>query len=274
MERELNLHFLEKHVIRIAKSAARLARKANFEIQTKDAPANIVTTSDLAVQELLCRELKKLLPCAGFLCEEANLQDTKKELCWVIDPIDGTTNYSRGIAQCAVSVALVRGEECLLGVVYDIYGGSVFSAVKGGGARLDGKPIRVSERRFENALFCTAMSLYRKDLAAACRDIIYDVYMEANDIRRFGSCALELCYLAAGHCELYFEMRVYPWDYAAAYLVLSEAGGVLTGFDGTSPSFYKTTPLIGANNRENYTRLAGIVKKHLKEIPYEEERYE
>ena len=274
MKQELDLAALEVKLIAAVRAAAELARGANFEIATKDAPANIVTTMDVAVQELLCSELKKLLPCAGFLCEEANLQDTKKELCWVIDPIDGTTNYARGIADSAVSVALVRGEDCLVGVVYDIFGGRVFSACKGGGARLDGKPIRVSERRFENALFCTAMSLYRKDLAAACRDIIYDVYMEANDIRRFGSCALELCYLAAGHCELYFEMRVYPWDYAAAYLILSEAGGVLTGFDGTSPSFYKTTPLIGANNRENYTRLAGIVKKHLKEIPYEEEHYE
>ncbi len=274
MERELDLLSLEKRVIRIAKSAAALARRANFEIQTKDAPANIVTTSDLAVQELLCRRLKKLLPCAGFLCEEAGLQDTKKELCWVIDPIDGTTNYARGIADCAVSVALVRGEDCLVGVVYDIFGGRVFSACKGGGARLDGKPIRVSERRFENALFCTAMSLYRKDLAAVCRDIIYDVYMEANDIRRFGSCALELCYLAAGQCDLYFEMRVFPWDYAAAKLVLTEAGGVLTGFEDTPPSFYKTTPLIGANSRENHTRLAGIVRKHLDKLPYEEEHYE
>ncbi len=114
------------------------------------------------------------------------------------------------------------------------------------------------------------MSLYRKEYAEICRDIIFDVYNKCNDFRRFGSCALELCYLAAGKCDLYFEIRVFPWDYAASYLILKEAGGVLKGLNGENLSYDKPTVLVGANNLENYEKLNDIIKKYLKELPYTE----
>ncbi|MBE6532157.1 MAG: inositol monophosphatase [Ruminococcaceae bacterium] len=261
---------LLESVIALVKEAAELARKTELSVIEKGAPENIVTESDLAVQRFLHERLGELLPRSAFFCEEEGLCENSGECVWIIDPIDGTANYSRGIHESAISVALVVGKEARLGVVYNIFTGDIFSAVRGGGAFLNGKKITVSKRSFREGLFCTAMCVYKKELAALCRDVIYDAYMECNDLRRFGGCALELCYIAAGRCELFFEMRVFPWDYAAAYLILSEAGGVLYGFDGEELDFSKTTMLVGANNRENYEKLAGIVKKHIKSLPYED----
>ena len=129
---------------------------------------------------------------------------------------------------------------------------------------MNGTPIFVSDKKFENGILCTAMSLYKKELANQCSKIIYEIYMQCNDFRRFGSCALELCYLAAGMCDLYFEIRVFPWDYAAASLILSEAGGVVSSLDGDKLSFDKPTLLLGANNYDNHIRLKKIVAKYIK----------
>ena len=114
------------------------------------------------------------------------------------------------------------------------------------------------------------MSLYKKDYAKICGDIIYETYMQCNDVRRFGSCAIELCYLAAGKCDLYFEIRVFPWDYAAAYLILSEAGGIVRGLGDKKLELNRPTVVVAANNAENYERLSRIVNKYLKKTPYEE----
>ena len=112
------------------------------------------------------------------------------------------------------------------------------------------------------------MSTYRKELARSCSDIIYDVYMECNDVRRTGSAALELCLMAAGFAELYFEMRLMPWDYAAASLILTEAGGVVCGFDGKKPSMSTPSLFIAANSEENCNRILCAVHRHLEKLPY------
>ncbi len=261
---------LLESVITLVKEAAEVARKTELSVIEKGAPENIVTESDLAVQRFLHEKLAELLPGSSFFCEEEGLCEISEEYVWIIDPIDGTANYSRGIPESAISVALIFGSKAVLGVVCNVFTGDIFSAVRGGGAYLNGKKIAVSKRSFREGLFCTAMCVYKKELAAMCRDVIYDAYMECNDLRRFGGCALELCYIAAGRCELFFEMRVFPWDYAAAYLILTEAGGVLYGFDGGELDFRKTTMLVGANSKENYDKLEKIVKKHIKSIPYED----
>lgn len=261
---------MKEQLINIVKEASKLMLCSDFEISEKDGAANIVTSADIAVQRFLRTELNKLFPEAGFLCEEEDFNDTESEYYWVIDPIDGTTNFSRGIGECAISVALVHKKKAVLGVVYNPYLDDMFSAEAGRGAELNGKPISVSERPFEGGLFCTAASLYRKEFAKICFDIISDVHHQCNDFRRIGTCALELCYLAAGKCELYFEIRVFPWDYAAGLLILREAGGVIYGFDREEPLFDKPTVLVGANNRENFERLNSIVLKYLDKVPYKE----
>ena len=260
---------LKKQTERIVKAAAKFARNVHFTVSEKGDVANVVTTADLNVQRYLKKKLKELLPQAGFYCEEENLREnTESEYVWVIDPIDGTMNYTRGIPQCAISVGLIRNNEAVVGVVHNPFQKDTFSAALGDGATKNGKPIHVSSYTFERSLLFTAMSVYKKDLAPICNEIISEAYSQCSDVRRFGTCALELCYIAEGAADLFFEIRVFPWDYAGAYLVLKEAGGVLKGFNGETLAFDKPTPLVGANSVENYEKLNRIVMRHMKKIPY------
>ena len=260
-------NLIEK-VSAIVREASRLMVREGFAIQEKGSVENIVTSSDLAVQDYLTERLAQLLPGSGFLCEEEDLEDLKHEYVWIIDPIDGTANYARGIADCCISVALTRNGVLQLGVVYSPARQELYTALAGKGAWCNGRRIRVSDRPFEDGLFCTAMSTYRKEFAKTCSDIIFDVYMQSNDTRRFGSAALELCMMAAGIIELYFEMRLQPWDYAAAGLILREAGGTIGSFDGAFPSLEKASMVIAANTQASCKRLLDTVHRHLDALPY------
>lgn len=251
-------------VEKTVREAARIFKKRTFEIKYKEGFENIVTSADLEIQQFLCEQLAMLVPESGFICEEENVNDSQgREFVWVIDPIDGTTNYARGISESCISVALMKNNEVVLGIVYNPTKDEMFAATKGGGASLNGVPIAVSQRRFEEGILCTAMCVYEKRYAKMCSDIIYDAYMACNDVRRFGSCALELCYIAKGDCELYFEFKVKPWDFAAAYLILTEAGGVLTGFSGEELKLDTPALLVGANNKDNHEMLMSYVTKHI-----------
>lgn len=255
-------------VIDIVKKASELMDASDFEIEEKGSIENIVTSSDLAVQHYLTEHLSELIPGCGFFCEEDDLQNTEQEFIWIIDPIDGTANYARHIEDCSISVALARKGELQLGVVYSPWRKELYCAELGKGATLNGKPIQVSKRNFEQGLFCTAMSTYCKEWAKACSDIIYDIYMQSNDTRRLGSAALELCMLASGRIELYFELRLQPWDYAAAMLILSEAGGVTLSHDGKAPSLSRQSLVIAANSQSSVSRLLEAVHRHLPQMPY------
>ena len=252
----------------IVRRASELMLTDVFSINEKDGCANIVTSSDLAVQDFLCRELRKLIPESGFFCEEEEFHDPDKEYVWVIDPIDGTANYSRGIDHCCISVALEHFGEIILGVVFSPARNEIYTAEKGKGAFCNGKPIHVSERSFGNSLFCTAMSTYRKEYAGICNEVIMDTYRQCNDFRRFGSAAIELCFLARGFIELYFEFRLQPWDYAAAMLILTEAGGYIRNLDGSLPRLNSPDLVFAANSEDSINRLSGIVRGHISTIPY------
>ena len=263
MNDTLNLNSLLPKVQATVREASRLMMdREHLLIKTKGAVTNLCTSADLAVQDFLYQELRKLLPGSGFLGEEENLVDVNHPYVWVVDPIDGTANFARQIPECCISVALRGDDEILLGVVYNPYHDQLFDAVKGSGARLNGQPIHVSDRPFENGLLCTALCLYHKQYSATCSAIIYEAYQRCNDVRRFGSCAIELCYMACGLCELFFEYRVQAWDYAAACLILTEAGGVLTGRDGARLHFDAPTTLVGANNAGNHRILNEIVTRY------------
>ena len=257
---------LETRLQEITAKVAEMVRFTQFDIHQKAGDLDIVTSNDLAAQHYLQKHLSELLPESGFYCEEENVRQLDREYVWVIDPIDGTANYARGIGECCISVGLLHHGKPVVGVVRCIFRDDVYSAIAGCGARKNGQPIHVSDRPFKAGLFCTAMCLYTKEHAALCNEIIFDAYMKCNDVRRFGSCAIELCYLAEGKCELFFELRVFPWDYAAALLILQEAGGMLRGFADEELRFNKPTALVGANNPENYRILADIVCRHMKQI--------
>lgn len=247
----------------VVKEASKLMLTDDFMIKEKGDVANIVTSSDLAVQDFLCRRLSELLPGSGFLCEEKDVWDTSKEYTWIIDPIDGTANYARGVAQCAISVGLKHNDEMYMGVVYLPRTDELFTAQRGCGAWLNGKRIHVSDRSFANGVMCTALPVYHKEYAKVCSEIILDTFTQCNDIRRFGAAAPELCYLAMGRVELYFEYLLSPWDFAAASLILAEAGGALSGLNGESLTCTSPSGVIAANTAENLDRLREIIQKHL-----------
>lgn len=237
-----------------------------FDVEEKDGASNLVTTVDCAVQQYLKTELSKVLPEADFLGEE-DPHFVENGMFWVVDPIDGTSNFVRGMNLSAISVALVENGEGVLGVVYNPFTDEMFYAVKGGGAFLNGTPIRVTDKDLSYSLLFTAFSLYNKNLAEPCEKVLWELYPKCDDFRRLGSAAIELCYIAAGRAELYFEMRVFPWDWAAAGVVLKEAGA----FVGTlhQPLRYdKPIILIVGNTEENYQAVASTVLKHVPVLPY------
>lgn len=260
---------LLKKVLKIVRKSAKLMMRG-FTLEEKDSPANIVTSADIAVQNFLCKSLLPLVPNSAFFGEEGNEEVKNAEYLWVVDPIDGTTNFSRGISECAISVALIYKNEAILGVVYSPFRNEMYFAEKGKGAYLNDVRIETSKRGFESSLFCTALCLYKKEYAEQCIDIIREIYKECADIRRFGSCALDMCHLASGKCELFFEFRVYPWDYAGAYLILKEANGIVSSCHGEKLEFDRVTPIVAANNVENYKKLAEVVDKFIPQIPYDE----
>ena len=259
---------LIRQVEGIVREASGLMVRSGFEVHDKGSRENLVTSSDIAVQHFLTKRLEELLPGSGFLCEEEDLADLTHEYVWIVDPIDGTANYARGIESCCISVALVKDGSPWIGVVYSPWRGELYTAGKGLGARCNGQRIRVSDRPFEDGLLFTAMSTYRKEFARLCSDIIYDVYMECNDLRRTGSAAVELCLIASGKAELYFEMRLQPWDYAAGGLILEEAGGTVCGFDGGFPSLTSASLVAAGNTKENCDRVLRTVRRHMPALPY------
>jgi len=238
-------------------------KDVSFDITQKEGFANIVTSNDVAVQDFLCKELGLLLPGSGFLCEEEDMWDTTHQYTWIIDPIDGTANYSRGIPNSAICVGLKKGDEMYMGVVYVVLTGELFYAEKGKGAYMNGTPIHVSNRSWNNCIMCTALSVYHKEYTQVCSNIIVDTFQQINDIRRFGAAAPELCYLAMGRCELYFEYLLSPWDFAAASLILTEAGGVLSDLNSNPLSLTQPTGVLAGNNIDNLSLLQEIVKNNL-----------
>lgn len=241
-----------------------------FSISQKQGASNIVTSSDIAVQEFLRQRLSILLPGSGFICEEEDVHDVSHDDVWIIDPIDGTANYSRGIRECAVCVGLQHAGAMEIAAVYMPRTDELFAAERGKGAFLhhprtgkSSQQIHVSERPFSDAIMCTALPVYYKEYASVCADIIRETFLQCNDIRRFGSAASELCYLAMGRCEMYFEYLLSPWDFAAASLILEEAGGVLCNLEGHPLLFTQPSGVLAANNVENLNRLIEIVRKSI-----------
>ncbi len=255
------LHRVEEIVI----EASTLWGKQPLDIKLKSVKEDLVTSTDLEVQSFLNVELTKIIEDSVVFGEE-NHNNTIREHTWVVDPIDGTMNFVRRIPFSAISVALLKEGEIVLGVVYNPFTHELFSALKNHGAFLNHEPIHVSTRPFGESLFCTALSLYQKKYAPVCIDIMKSVYDDCSDIRRFGSCALELCYLACGRIDLFFEIRVFFWDYAAAGIILSEAGGYILSGSNTLAEEGKAISLIAGNSNENFQKLKSIVDRKLNKM--------
>lgn len=251
-----------KQVIDIVKEASKLMTD-NITIEQKGNDSNYVTSADVNVQHYLEEHLPNLIPGSTFLGEEEEKSKFDSEYVWVVDPIDGTANFIRDLKASVISVGLVKEGKPYLGVIYDPYKDEIYYAERGKGAFMNANPIQVSDRDFKHSVICTAASLYNKDLAQPCFNIMQEVYMQADDFRRFGAAANEMTYLASGRIELYFEIRLFPWDMAAGVVIIEEAGGYVEILYEKGLPLDRPAGIIAANSKENFEKLREIVYKEI-----------
>ncbi len=225
------------------------ADREKMAIDTKSGISDLVTEYDTKIQAQLADGLKKILPEAKFIGEEGSTDElTEDGFAFVVDPIDGTTNFIKDYHMSAISVALLKGKEAVAGVIYNPYLDEMFYTIKGEGAFCNDKKISVSSQPISNALVLFGSSPYDKELFSKTLEILSGYFHKALDIRRCGSAALDLCSVACGRAELYFELQVSPWDFAAGKLLVEEAGGIVTTLDGDLLSFEGKTSILAKNN--------------------------
>lgn len=201
-------------------------------ISTKSSDTDLVTEVDHAAEALIVDGILAERPSDAVLGEEGGGRDGTSGVRWVIDPLDGTTNYVYGIPAYAVSIGVEVHSETVAGVVHDAARQETFAAAKGAGATLNGRPIAVSDmKNLERALVATGFG-YSPDVRAEQATVLARILPRIRDIRRGGSAALDLCWVACGRLDAYFEQGLKEWDLAAGALIVREAGGDAVGFDG------------------------------------------
>ena len=205
--------------------------------EVKPGDVNFVTAYDLAVQSFLTERLSALLPGVKYLAEEDESHVMTDDPTFIIDPIDGTTNFIHGLGQSCISVALCEGGEPTYAFAYDPYRDELFTAEKGKGAYSHRNGVKtrlsVTDHGLKDALIAVGTDPYRKsETWRQTVDIFAKLLLAGRDLRRSGSAVLDLSYLAAGRYDLFFELMLSPWDYAAGMLLITEAGGVITTMDG------------------------------------------
>ena len=194
---------------------------------------NLVSYVDKEAEKRLVKALKKIRPEAGFLTEEETIEQGTQSLKWVIDPLDGTTNFLFGLPIYSVSIALVDGEDILLGVIYIPELNELFSATKGGGSFMNGQSIHVSKtENLSESLVATGMPYYKFDHLDRYMKMFHKYLKGTRGLRRMGSAAVDLAYVACGRFDFYFEFDLNPWDVAAGLLLVEEAGGKTSNFNG------------------------------------------
>jgi myo-inositol-1(or 4)-monophosphatase len=194
---------------------------------------DLVTEIDRRSEEIILRAIGEAYPDHLILTEEGPGREGESSFRWIVDPLDGTTNYAHGYPCFSVSIALEQNAEIVLGVIYDPVLDEMFAARKGGGTILNGKQIAVSETELLNdALLATGFPYDIRRSRETNLDHFARFAVRAQAIRRAGSAALDLCYVAAGRFDGFWEMKLAPWDMAAGYLIVREAGGRVTDFSG------------------------------------------
>ena len=227
------------------------ARDVQAHTHEKGGAADLVTEYDVAVEEFLKKELLILLPEAIFYGEESDHDaDPTRGWAFIVDPIDGTTNFVRNLHQSAISVALAKDGVVEYGVVYDPYKDELFSAQRGAGAFLNGVPITVSTRPLEQGIFGMGTAIYRREYLEPTMRLTTQLFKRSCDFRRLGAAALDLCNVACGRYDVFFEYNLCPWDYAAGSLVITEAGGTVSTLEG-SPLLLDQRCSIWASNDVN-----------------------
>jgi myo-inositol-1(or 4)-monophosphatase len=237
----MNLESIQQEVIKVSAEVASFIQYEceNFDrahIEEKGKFNNLVSYVDKEAEKRLVRILTKLVPEAGFITEEGTVEQSQShEYAWVIDPLDGTTNFLHGLPVYAISIALVRNTKPVLGVVYEVTRKECFHAIENSPAYCNDKIIQVSSvKNLSESLLATGFPYYKFEKMDAYLSIIKTYLDKTHGIRRLGSAAIDLAYVACGRLDGFFEYNLNPWDVAAGVFIVQQAGGVVTDFKGGS----------------------------------------
>jgi len=263
----IDLKFICKEIEKVACEAGAFILKESeeFDISRTESKGlnDFVSYVDKSSEKMLVERLGSLLPEAGFKTEEGTSSKRGLKYCWVIDPLDGTTNFLHGVHPYAISIALMEYDEAVAGVVYEVSGNEIFTAWKDGGAWLNGCQIHVSKAtKLADSLIATGLPYsdfnrldpYMKCLTYFCK--------HTHGIRRLGSAAIDLAYVACGRFEVFYEYGLHPWDIAAGIILVREAGGRISDFSGIEKNL--TGEGIVAANSSVFSEVLEIVSKFMK----------
>ncbi len=234
-------------------------RAADVELKSLN---SLVSYVDKTAEQQLVDALRKLLPEAGFITEEDTPTEKSDHLNWVIDPLDGTTNFLHGIPVFAISVALMEKDEVILGVIYELGHKEMFTAWKGGGAYMNGKPIRVSANaEMSQSLMATGFPYYDFGRMESFLKLLAELFGKTRGVRRLGSAATDLAYVACGRFDGFFEYGLSPWDVAAGVVIVREAGGKVGDYSGGDNFIFGGEIIAGS--AALYEPLLSEIKTHM-----------
>jgi len=245
--------------IEAAKEAGALAlHLSSDEIKFQEkGPYDILAEADTKSESIIIKKIRENFPDHAILSEESGQNDIASNYMWVIDPVDGTINFERHINEYCVSIALEKDGVLILGVIYQAVYDKLFVAIKGEGATLNGKEIHVStELNLLKTLFATENSS-KMETRESDFDLLYKIREKVRGVRIFGSGALHLASVAEGHLDFYFKTKFNYWDIAAGTVLIREAGGKVTDFDGND--LLRTSPNIVASNGVLHTQVLQLL---------------
>ncbi len=230
--------------------------------------SDFVTKVDTESEKIIIKSIRKKYPSHAFYTEETLKDRNNNSFRWIIDPLDGTTNYIHQYPVFSISIALEYKKEIIIGVIYDPLREELFTGVKNMGSFLNGKQIRVSRtNNLKYSLITTGFPFRHKKFVDDYLRLFKNIFLKVSDLRRAGSAAIDLAYVACGRCDGFFEIGLSPWDIAAGSLIIKEAGGNITGFDGQD-NFLFSGNIIAGNPyvqrqllKETKKIFAGIIDK-------------
>lgn len=250
---------LAKEVGEFIRTERRTFSYSNVEVKGLN---DLVSYVDKTSEKLIVEKLSLIMPDAGFIVEE-NTKTGTKEFNWIVDPLDGTTNFVHGIPCYAVSIALEFNGEIIVGVVYEVAQDECFSAYKNGGSYLNGNKISVSQREtLSESLIATGFPIYNFSRIDAYINTLVTLMKNTHGIRRIGAAAADLCYLACGRVDSFFEYNLNAWDVAAGALIVKEAGGTVTDFIGEENWLFGKEMV--ATNKKLQIEFGALVKNNFK----------
>lgn len=248
-------------IIRQAGQYLLQARDIAESVREKSSACDLVTKYDPMVEDFLRQNLLAAFPEAGFFGEEEHEHHIRgKRSVFIVDPIDGTTNFIRALHHSCISVGLLQDGAMQYAAVFNPYLDELFTAERGKGAFLNGKPIHVTDATTERSLVLWGSAIYYRETVPATVRFVEKLFPQVLDFRRGGSAALDLCYLAAGKADLFFECCLQPWDYAAGSLIVQEAGGVVTSLSGKPLNFFRRCS-VAAGNPVNHPQLLALASE-------------